>query len=631
MAVTIARMSLLPFRVVGTKIPWTILAFIVVSFNSVHAAENVSCNISDPEEMFSSIRDHFIKTHGAINAQPVTTFLESGGDGVVFHQAATGDNKPIKIRIFETNGADLNSFQSKDELPVLSVEPAPDKLVTGYRPSDSVLTRFEIPEKTWPLWHYRTFLVVGCLDNQVTSWALIRARVSSGLMTGAACAVVALFAYFVAMSAVRRVRNEPSPLATKYPAFRGIRTIDFKQLFNPIHLTANAFHQASVQKLQVLLFSFLVGWMLLALVLSRAVLSDLSVTIVTLLGISGVGAAVAQGASSTKDRLGFENWVLLVKKGIFPINEVNPVGPRWRDLVITNREFDVYKLQMLIFTFAVAAALVVGGTSNLSTFTVPETLLGILGLSQVVYLGGILARPPSLGDLDTAIGDLRKAEQTARDAVTHNVDVDADGNLPTTLPTPDPNIPLELRKKTATKALQRYSQLADRVQLMVESTLEIVVDRRKLDPDLGEGRRVLGPEGGSGGVAFSIDTADEVLEIGAIRVWSGAFVDAIQIVYRHPTNTGIVIEGSKYGRGSSNPNEIELVKGEFITRVIGKVGDFVDSIVFQSNLQTFPRMGGSDGEREFDYRCEQGEEVIGFEGRFGDHIVALGVIIRPRR
>jgi hypothetical protein len=40
--------------------------------------------------------------------------------------------------------------------------------------------------------------------------------------------------------------------------------------------------------------------------------------------ISGVGAAVAQGASSTKDRLGFENWVLLVKKGIFPINEVNP-------------------------------------------------------------------------------------------------------------------------------------------------------------------------------------------------------------------------------------------------------------------------------------------------------------------
>lgn len=195
------------------------------------------------------------------------------------------------------------------------------------------------------------------------------------------------------MSAVRRVRNETNPLAQKYPAFGSIRKIDFAQFFNPIHLTANTFNQASVQKLQIILFSFLVGWMLLALVLRRAVLSDLSATIVTLLGISGIGAAVAQSASTTKNRLGFENWVWLVKKGVLPLNEANPVGPRWRDLVITNREFDVYKLQMLIFTFAVAAALIVSGTSNLSTFTVPETLLGILGLSQVVYLGGILARP----------------------------------------------------------------------------------------------------------------------------------------------------------------------------------------------------------------------------------------------
>jgi hypothetical protein len=38
---------------------------------------------------------------------------------------------------------------------------------------------------------------------------------------------------------------------------------------------------------------------------------------------------------------------------------------------------------------------------------VPETLLGILGLSQVVYIGGILVRPPAVNDLDEALTKLR--------------------------------------------------------------------------------------------------------------------------------------------------------------------------------------------------------------------------------
>jgi hypothetical protein len=379
-------------RSIGWKLVLAI-SLLILSFSDVYASELLPCDNPSSQSFFSSIRDHFIQTHGATQARPIAAFLKSGDDGIVFHQPATGNNKPIKVRLFETNGPDLITFENRDELPILSVEPVPDKLVTGYAPADSSLIRFQIPERTWPLWHYRTFVIAGCADNQITSWALIRAHVSSAPITAAVCAVVALFAYFIAMSAVRRVRNETNPLAQKYPAFGSIRKIDFAQFFNPIHLTANTFNQASVQKLQIILFSFLVGWMLLALVLRRAVLSDLSATIVTLLGISGIGAAVAQSASTTKNRLGFENWVWLVKKGVLPLNEANPVGPRWRDLVITNREFDVYKLQMLIFTFAVAAALIVSGTSNLSTFTVPETLLGILGLSQVVYLGGILARP----------------------------------------------------------------------------------------------------------------------------------------------------------------------------------------------------------------------------------------------
>ena len=98
--------------------------------------------------------------------------------------------------------------------------------------------------------------------------------------------------------------------------------------------------------------------------------------------------------------------------------------------VTTNREFDVYKLQALIFSVAVALALITAGATNLSSFAVPETLLGILALSQGIFVAGVLVRPPAIEDLDKALTDLRKAEENARLAVAYGVDVDASGNLP---------------------------------------------------------------------------------------------------------------------------------------------------------------------------------------------------------
>ena len=60
---------------------------------------------------------------------------------------------------------------------------------------------------------------------------------------------------------------------------------------------------------------------------------------------------------------------------------------------------------------------------DLASFEVPQTLLGILGLSQVVYIGGKLTSPPSCADIDAAITDLRRKETSciglaARDPAT---------------------------------------------------------------------------------------------------------------------------------------------------------------------------------------------------------------------
>jgi hypothetical protein len=257
------------------------------------------------------------------------------------------------------------------------------------------------------------------------------------------------------MSAVRVSRESNHALATKYPAIFGTKKIDWGDYLNPIHLTANAFNQASVQKLQVLLFSFLVGWLVLSLVLRTGALADLSLTVVGLLGISGVGAAVAQKTYQQTTRLSFENWAWLSARKVLKAPPGTDVGkgPQWRDLVLTNREFDVYKLQTIIFSVAVALAMVGAGASHLSTFAVPETLLGILGLSQIVYVGGILARPPATADLDVALTKLRGAEEAAVKAVMQGTDVGPDGTL---LPGGKPAADLPTRIEASTNALRQY-------------------------------------------------------------------------------------------------------------------------------------------------------------------------------
>jgi hypothetical protein len=202
-----------------------------------------------------------------------------------------------------------------------------------------------------------------------------------------------------------------------------------------------------------------------------------------LLGISGVGAAAAQATQTTRSRLDFENWAWLVRRHVLPINEEDRAGPRRGDLVLTNREFDIYKAQTLVFSLVVAVALMINGGERLATFTVPEALLGILGLSQIVYVGGILARPRSIGDLDDALTELRKREAVLQTAVAYGVDSDADGKLPD-LRRPDPMPSPDERKARAVNAGRRYREQARQVALMIESVLE-----EPVDPDKG-------PDGG---------------------------------------------------------------------------------------------------------------------------------------
>lgn len=61
--------------------------------------------------------------------------------------------------------------------------------------------------------------------------------------------------------------------------------------------------------------------------------------------------------------------------------------------------------------------LIAAGWNQLSTFVVPDTILGIVGLSQIVYIGGKLVTPTNISDLNAAIAGLRSDEQKMNAAV----------------------------------------------------------------------------------------------------------------------------------------------------------------------------------------------------------------------
>jgi hypothetical protein len=220
------------------------------------------------------------------------------------------------VRIFETNGLERNTFLSLGEPFVLSVQPTPDKLIDQFNRDNSILVQFVVPEHDFPLWHRRTFAVVACAKDDskdVAAWGLVRARVSYPPAVAILCITALAPVYLLTALAVAAIRNRDRPLTAKWPEFEASRKFSFWEYLDPVRLTADVFNRASVQKLQILLFSFLVAGMLLALALTSGHLSDLSTTVLGLLGISGVGAAAAQATSTTRSRLTFENWAWLVR------------------------------------------------------------------------------------------------------------------------------------------------------------------------------------------------------------------------------------------------------------------------------------------------------------------------------
>jgi hypothetical protein len=192
----------------------------------------------------------------------------------------------------------------------------------------------------------------------------------------------------------------------------------FLRALNPAQVSAGPDGKGSLSTLQTLAFSLAVAALITLLLLQTGALVDLSGSILTLLGISGIGATIAKGTDSQRNTLSADNRAWLLRHGWVPMAKtvVDPSDATWRDFFTTDGVFDVYRYQSFIFGLVVIGGLIAAGVNQLSTFVVPNTILGIVGLSQVVYIGGKLVTPTNISDLNAAIADLRTDEQKLKAA-----------------------------------------------------------------------------------------------------------------------------------------------------------------------------------------------------------------------
>ncbi len=182
---------------------------------------------------------------------------------------------------------------------------------------------------------------------------------------------------------------------------------------DPVQITAGQFGHASIAKLQIYLFSIIVFAMLLFYQMRCGVLAGLSWDIMLLLGISGAGAAGGKITYTLKQRLSLASYAWARRVGwLAPERDNVQPRARWSELFLDHgtKEFDPYGFQMAVFSIVVAVALIQTSLAALGTFTISPQMLALLGLSQVVFVGGKALENTGVAELDQKIREVMRSE-----------------------------------------------------------------------------------------------------------------------------------------------------------------------------------------------------------------------------
>ncbi len=246
---------------------------------------------------------------------------------------------------------------------------------------------------------------------------------------------------------------------------------------NPLWLALDGGGRASLSQMQIIYFSVIVLFLVSYILLRTGILASLSNNVLLLLGIVGVGSVGGQLATNNTGRVSFENWAWLKHKNWTTDEGFHTDKPSWNDLFSTNDVFDPYRFQIVSFSFVIGIALLMVGLSGLANFTIPESLLGVIGLSQATYIGGKIAAPATFSGLDAKLTDLRKAQADFLGAT-------ADKWVPPT----NPGTQARKDQLTAAKADNKakyvaFQTLVGPAKEMFDALFKVRGDHPNLEPD----------------------------------------------------------------------------------------------------------------------------------------------------
>jgi hypothetical protein len=321
---------------------------------------------------------------------------------------------------------------------------------------DRTVLHLQIPELGL-FWPAVTFYVTACpktgnpiVDaggNQQGFVALAQARVSSVLLAQVLSLGVALMVYVLAAVGVWRVSTPPTA---------------FRKVLNPFRLTAGVFGQSSVSNLQIFVFTLIVLGLLVHVLLRTGELSDISGNVAWLLGVVGVGTGAARASAMRRQQIepAHLNWIL--KRGWVKRQ------PSISQLVTQAGEFSVTRFQSIAFSIVVAIALLIGGPSEISTFTIPESILGLLVASQAIYVGGKWVQPSTVDkDHLKAINNAIKEARAAEDELIRQIPPG----------TPEGKLKDEAMQQTA---FQDYKEKAGKAANLIATYFEIKMPEKGL-------------------------------------------------------------------------------------------------------------------------------------------------------
>jgi hypothetical protein len=132
--------------------------------------------------------------------------------------------------------------------------------------------------------------------------------------------------------------------------------------------------RASLSQFQIVLWMFVIGAATAYVMALSGNLIPLTEGTLALLGISGLATLGSQLAPQSKAER--------------PEAEMaaERTAPSWRDLIVADGEIDVTRLQMLFFTVLIALYVSIHVIDNFEIPEIPSSFLGLMGLSNGVYL-----------------------------------------------------------------------------------------------------------------------------------------------------------------------------------------------------------------------------------------------------